>query len=120
MGILRRLFRWRTSTTAPKHLPVLPDHLHLYHKIQFFSRAEARCHAFLLRHYADRFTILSKVRLTDIIDLPHKVGRSRTPEETRIARSLNQMHVDFLLVAKGHHQPHLVIEVDGRRRSAPT
>ncbi len=60
----------------------------------------------LLPAIGDRYTVLMKVRLTDVIAVPPELWRSAA------GRKVQQRHVDFLLVTKKRLRIVMAIELD--------
>jgi very-short-patch-repair endonuclease len=84
-----------------------PMRLELRKKRYFFSQAERSFYIALTdATKASSVTVMSKVRLNDLMDA---VGDNKQGTNNRI----NRMHVDFVLLSQPNFQPLLAIELDG-------
>ncbi len=97
------LFWIRRSGRPLKSLESLP-----YQKAgPLFTPAERSFYGALRQALDGRFTILAKVRLGDLLEVPYG-----TPRAMGHKNRINQKHVDFVLCAPEDFTPLLVIELD--------
>lgn len=73
------------------------------------SKGELAFFSVLFDVCADRFTVLAKVRLSDLVDVTDRSWKGR-----RWFNRIAQKHVDFVLCEPGTMRPVLIIELDDR------
>lgn len=80
-------------------------------KERFFTNSEKVFWDLLIKINQERYLILSKVRLEDIV----KVGKDITWEKKNIKRNyIKSKHIDFVILDKKNNSILAVIELDGK------
>jgi predicted RNA-binding Zn-ribbon protein involved in translation (DUF1610 family) len=79
----------------------------------FMSHAERSFYGVLTQVVGNRYTVLAKVRLADILYVPRSGNKAWASQQNKI----NQKHVDFLLCEPNTMTPQIAIELDDASHS---
>lgn len=117
VAVLGTILKGRRATAAPAEDDgddaARPDVTGYVKRPYLFTSAEFAFYKALRPAVGDRFTILVKVRIADLIDVERGAGK-RQAKLNRIMKK----HVDFVLCDPRTMVPTLVIELDGSSHEA--
>lgn len=117
IAVIATILKGRRASTAPAEEEAddatRPDVTGYVKRPYLFTSAEFAFYKVLRSAVGDRFTILVKVRIADLVD----VERGATKRQAKLNRIMKK-HVDFVLCDPCTMVPTLAIELDGSSHEA--